>query len=214
MEKSIETIWKEGFLDSEALVVPKINNLYNQKSMYLIDKLKRMFRINTIALVVMAIAFVVIYYFIDALWQGIGAALLLLGFAWYNSHQIRQFDVLDQGMSSYDYLKSFDRCLKDILSKNVLITRFYYPLCLFLALSTVWFAGDNQVMLTQKLKEKFPDMIFVGGVPLVGLIAVGIIMLLAAYFADKIYKWDVRLIYGRIFDKLEETIAEMEELKS
>jgi hypothetical protein len=34
------------------------------------------------------------------------------------------------------------------------------------------------------------------------------------YFSDKIYRWDVRLMYGRVFDKLEETIAEMEELKN
>ena len=31
MEKSIESIWKQGFLNSDALVAPKLNNLYNQK---------------------------------------------------------------------------------------------------------------------------------------------------------------------------------------
>jgi hypothetical protein len=30
MEKSIETIWKEGFLKNDALIAPKINNLYTQ----------------------------------------------------------------------------------------------------------------------------------------------------------------------------------------
>ena len=28
MEKSIESIWKEGFLKSDALVAPKLNDLY------------------------------------------------------------------------------------------------------------------------------------------------------------------------------------------
>jgi hypothetical protein len=36
---------------------------------------------------------------------------------------------------------------------------------------------------------------------------------LTFYFSGRIYRWDVGLIYGRVFRKLEETIAEMEELK-
>ena len=38
MEKSIETIWKEGFMKDDALVAPKLNDLYNQKSANIIDK--------------------------------------------------------------------------------------------------------------------------------------------------------------------------------
>jgi len=56
MEKSIENIWKEGFLKNDALVVPKINNLYDQKSIHIIDKFKRMFKINLIAIVFFAFA--------------------------------------------------------------------------------------------------------------------------------------------------------------
>ena len=40
MRNSIEEIWKEGFLNEKSLVAPKINDLYNQKSMDLIDKMK------------------------------------------------------------------------------------------------------------------------------------------------------------------------------
>ena len=29
MEKSIETIWKEGFLEKDVLLAPKLNDLYN-----------------------------------------------------------------------------------------------------------------------------------------------------------------------------------------
>ena len=50
MEKSIETIWKEGFLNQDALIAPKLNNLYNKKSTHIVDKFKRMFRINLIAI--------------------------------------------------------------------------------------------------------------------------------------------------------------------
>jgi len=60
MEKSIESIWKEGFLKSDALVAPKVNNLYTQKSIHVIDKFKRMFRINLIAIVVFSFVFLII----------------------------------------------------------------------------------------------------------------------------------------------------------
>jgi len=46
MKKSIEEIWKEGFLNNNALVAPKINDFYNQKSNHIIDKMIRMFRWN------------------------------------------------------------------------------------------------------------------------------------------------------------------------
>ena len=54
MEKSIETIWKEGFLQSEALLAPKLNNLYTQKSISLVEKFRRRYKINRIAIIVFA----------------------------------------------------------------------------------------------------------------------------------------------------------------
>jgi hypothetical protein len=39
------------------------------------------------------------------------------------------------------------------------------------------------------------------------------IAVLIYVFGGKIYKWDVNLVYGRVFKKLEELIADIEELK-
>ena len=64
MEKSIENIWKEGFLKSDALIAPKINNLYTQKSIHIIDKFKRMFKINLIAIVAFSFIFLIVSFFI------------------------------------------------------------------------------------------------------------------------------------------------------
>ncbi len=55
MEKSIEIIWKEGFLKKDALIAPKINDLYNQKSIDIVDKFRRMYRINIIGIVLFAV---------------------------------------------------------------------------------------------------------------------------------------------------------------
>ncbi len=71
MEKSIEDIWKEGFLKSDALVAPKINNLYNQKSIHVIDKFKRMFKINLIAIVAFSFIFLIVSYFVGIPLMGV-----------------------------------------------------------------------------------------------------------------------------------------------
>ena len=102
MEKSIEAIWKEGFLSETSLVAPKINDLYNQKSKHLVDKMKRMFRVNLIAIVIISIVIPIVYYFVDAIWQGAAASILLLLTAWYYKRQMRNLKTLDQGATCLD----------------------------------------------------------------------------------------------------------------
>lgn len=212
MKNSIEVIWKEGFLNEKSLVAPKINDLYNQKSKHVVDKVKRMFRVNLIVIVIMSIFFPILYYFLDVIWQGVAFSVLTLLTAWYGKLQMNGLKTLDQGATSLEYLKSFDRWLKDVFSRSEKIARFYYTLCLLIAMSTIGSAW-NKGELTSKMYQKYPDLIFIGNIPLFALIIAGVATLLMFYFSDRIYKWDVRLMYGGIIDKLEETIAEMEKLK-
>jgi hypothetical protein len=195
MKNSIEAIWNEGFLNEKSLVAPKINDLYNQKSKDLVDKMKRMYRINLIAIVSMSIVFPIMYYFLDVIWQGVAVSILLLLTAWYSERQKRIIKTLDHGATSLDYLKSFDRSLKDALSGSEKTLRFTYPLYFLIALSTIWSAW-NKGGLTSKMYQKYPDVNFIGSVPLFALIIAGVATLLMFYFSGRIYQWDVRLIYG------------------
>lgn len=212
MKKSIEEIWKEGFLNEKSLVAPKINDLYNQKSKHVVDKVKRMFRVNLIVIVITAMVFPIIHYFLDAIWQGVAASVLLLLTAWYTKRLTHDIKKLDQGATSLDYLKSFDRWLKDALGRGEKTLRFSYPLYFLIAMGTMWSAW-NKGEITSQIYRKYPDVVFIGSVPLFVWIIAGAATLLMLYFSDRIYRWDVRLMYGRVFDKLEETIAEMETLK-
>ncbi|THU40356.1 hypothetical protein FAM09_10845 [Niastella caeni] len=212
MKKSIEEIWKEGFLNEKSLVAPKINALYNQKSKGLVDKVKRMYRINLIAIVSMSIVFPIMYYFLDVIWQGVAVSILLLLTAWYSERQKRSIKTLDHGTTSLDYLKSLDRWLKDNISKNAKILGISYPLYFLIVISAMWSAW-NKGPITSKMYQKYPDVIFIGSVPLFVWIITGVATLLILYFSGRIYRWEVRLMYGRVLDKLEETIAEMEKLK-
>jgi len=199
-------------LNEKSLVAPKINDLYNKKSKDLVDKMKRMYRNNLIAIVSMSIVFPILYYFLDVIWQGVATSILLLLTAWYGIREKRRIKTLNHGATSLDYLKSFERLLKDALLGGEKVLRFTYPLYFLIAMSTIWSAW-NKGELTSKMYQNFPEVIFIGSVPLFALIIAGVATLLMLYFSDRIYRWDVGLIYGRVFRKLEETIAEMEKLK-
>ena len=212
MKNSIEEIWKEGFLNERSLVAPKINDLYNQKSKHMVYRVQKMFRVNSTILIIMALIFPLVYYFVDALWQGITASVLLLLTAWYNKRQIDRINALDQGATSLDYLKSLSRWYKDVILKGEKIARLSYPLYLLIGLSTIWSTWEKQGM-TSKVVKNFSGLISTGNIQFFSLAIGTILILLMLAFSRKIYKWDVKLMYGRVFSKLEETIAEMEKLK-
>lgn len=213
MKNSIEEIWKEGFLSEKSLVIPKINNLYNQKSMHLVDKMKRMFKINLQAITVAAFLIPILYYFIDALWQGLAITVILLFIAWYQKKVFANLKPIDQSLNSLEYLKLFDSWVKDALTKSGKITKFVYPTMFLIVSSAIWSAWSKNERLILEIKNRFPDLTFIGNVPLVALIGVLIITAAMFYYSERIYRWDVRIIYGRVFDKLENTISEMERLQ-
>ena len=212
MRNSIENIWKEGFLNETSLVAPKINDLYNQKSKHLIGKVEKMFRVNLIVIVIMSIIILLIYYFLDVFLFGLAASVLLLLTAWYNYRLMHGLKTLNQGANSLDYLKSLDRWIKDALLKSGKVVRFSYPLFILIAVSTVWSAWNKQG-ISLEIFQKLPDLTVIGDISLYAIILAGVPVLLMAFFSIKIYKWEVRLMYGRVLDKLKETIAEMEKLK-
>ncbi|OIQ46538.1 MAG: hypothetical protein BM565_11130, partial [Gammaproteobacteria bacterium MedPE] len=77
MTKSIETMWKEGFINETQLDVPKVNDLYNRKSQNLVDKLLNMFAINIKAIVIGSIIMLIGMSLIGAPFLGLYICALL-----------------------------------------------------------------------------------------------------------------------------------------
>ncbi len=213
MRKSIEIIWKEGFMKSDALIAPKVNDLYNQKSNNIIDKMIRMMRVNVIALVVFALAMLIYTVIIEIpIAIGVFVFLLFVAPAIYTKKQMEKVEEIDKNVSSYQYLKMFDHWLKDQISRNVMLSRFFYPTCILAASLIMWFS-DGSGPLMEELLMKYPDLLLIWGVPFYFIIGVLVASSLMAIFAEKIYRWDLGIVYGRVFRKLEEIIADMEELR-
>ena len=78
MKKSIETIWKEGFLKNDALVAPKLIDLYSQKSESVVGKLMSMSKINLIIIMIVATGILIGFTFIGATYVGIALFLLFI----------------------------------------------------------------------------------------------------------------------------------------
>ena len=218
MEKSIENIWKEGFLKSDALVAPKINNLYNQKSIHIIDKFKRMFRINLIAIVVFSFVFLVVSFFVGIPLTGAIFFVTLMVLVIINKKLLNGLEHIDKGGSSYQYLKAFNQWINEQVSVNEKISTFLYPIIFISLIVGFWFKDAEGMLLGKRLVNEvvigFPDIYLIYGIPLIAIIGVVLIVGLLAFFGGRIYQWDLNLVYGRVFKKLEELMADIESLRT
>ena len=218
MEKSIEDIWKEGFLKSDALVVPKTNNLYSKKSIHIIDKFKRMFKINLIAIVAFSFVFLIVSFIVGIPITGVMFFVTLSVLVFINKKLLNGLDRIDKGVSSYQYLKTFNEWIKKQISINKKISRFLYPIIFMSMILGFWFKDAEGMPLGERLVNEvligFPDIYLIYGIPLIGIVIVFIILMLLAYFGDRIYKWDLNIVYGRVFKKLDELMTDIESLRS
>ena len=97
------------------------------------------------------------------------------------------------------------------------MARFYYPLFFLSIVVGFWYVDAEGVSLGERLVGEvlygFPDIYLVNGVPFIGIILVLIIVSLLALFGGNIYNMDVKIVYGRMFKKIENLISDLEELR-
>ncbi|MCV9389341.1 hypothetical protein [Reichenbachiella ulvae] len=215
MEKSIESIWKEGFLRDEALVAPKINNLYSQKSQQIIEKLGRMYKINLWSIAIFAGLYLIFSIWAQIVWSGIGVAGLLYWLVYISMKMSTELENLDQSQDSYHYLKAYDDWIQLCFERYIKIYRFLYPLLIGIGLSGMLFMQPRpfyEQPWVYSINGGYEPYLFMG-LPVIWLGAIWGYALIFGIFARPIYKLDVKLIYGRTFDKLKGIIADMEKLR-
>lgn len=216
MEKSIEDIWKEGFLKSDALTVPKVNSLYTQKSIHIIDKFKRMFCINLIAIVAFSFVFLIVSFFVGIPITGIIFFATLSVLVIINKKLFNGLEKIDKGNSSYQYLKAFNQWINEQVAINRKVSTFLYPIIFMSLILGFWFKDAKGIPLGERLVHKiligFPDVYLIYGIPLIGIVIIVLILGLLAFFGGRIYQWDLNIVYGRVFKKLEELMVDIESL--
>jgi hypothetical protein len=213
MRKTIEATWREGFLNPDALVAPKVNDLYTRKSTHIVDRIQRMQRINEIAILVGA---PIAWAFLSAV--GIPYTGAIMCTAWVGLIVVRrQFPHITKfdatvGVDSYHYLKAFQRWLKNRLAWGRRFQGHLYAVT-FLALAIGIGASAGGQVLIRTIVENFPDVRLVNGVPLVLIVVVVAMTIVVDLFGGLIFDFDVKTGYRRVFEKLDQMVAEMEELR-
>lgn len=211
MEKSIEKIWKEGFIKGDALVAPAIYNLYNQKSIHIIDKFKRIMKINIYVILVFAVLIFGLYAALGTPIAGGFIFFYLIGVCWISIKRAKTLKNIEPNLNTYDYIKAFDSWLKEAISNNIKVIRFFYPLIFLAALMPIVHALKAREVTNEAILNSGFHLIY--GIPTFMWIIALVIAVLIYIFGGRIYQWDLNLMYGRVFKKLEELVADIEELK-
>lgn len=215
MEKSIENIWNQGFLNNEALIAPKINKLYETKSIHTIEKFKSLYHKNFWFVVILMVVNFFGAWVYSNIYIGTFLGALFIPILVLSRKQIKVMDLLDQNQNSYTYVKTFDAWLKQMISEFGRFYRYFYPMYFLGVVSALAFSplGDEN-------NETFYDKLMVssqvfklGGIPIIWVTSVVVIAGLIAYFTPQIFRFDIRSVYGRLMDRLESILTEMEELR-
>ena len=212
MTKSIETMWKEGFVNEANLTAPKINDLYNRKSQNIVDKLLNMFALNIKAIILGSLIMLVMMSLIGAPFLGLYICCLLVPLIIIAKKELKKSVNLSKGQSSYDYLISFDRWLKSSIAAYSGYYKVFYPL-FFLGMATQGVVSNAGGKLIALLVEAVPTDIMILGQPYYLMVVLAILTLIVARYAEALYHLDLNIVYGRQFKKLAELITDMEELR-
>jgi hypothetical protein len=98
------------------------------------------------------------------------------------------------------------------------MSRFLYPIIFLSMILGFWFKDAEGMPMGERLVGEilvgFPDVYLIFGVPLIGIVIVAVILVLLFLVGGRIYKWDLNIVYGRIFKKLEELMTDIESLRS
>ncbi len=216
MKNSIESIWKEGFLKNDALVAPKLNDLYNQKSIHIIDRFKRMFRINYTYVIGLAFLHLIIGWIAGVPLIGIFQFLLFIPLILYSKNYRQKMEKIDKSLSSFEYLKTFDNWLKETTVGLTKIYRFFYPLYFLGLILGILYTNFFELFIGDTLINKImsnPDTKILFGLPIYWVIPIVLLLALLSFLGGSIYKVDLKAVYGPTMNKLEELISDMEELR-
>jgi hypothetical protein len=115
-------------------------------------------------------------------------------------------------VDSYHYLKAFQRWLKNRLAWGRRVQRHIYAMT-FIGLATGLAESAPGQLLIRNIVESNPGMLLVYGVPLILIVGVLMIAIVVDLLGGVIFDFDVSTVYRNVFRKLDEMVAEMEELR-
>ena len=204
MEKSIEKIWNEAFIKEEALIAPKINNLYNQKSKSIIAKIKRTYEIDNKGLIPMAIIVAIGMTLFSEAIIGFYGAFLIVCLYFFNNNLLKKFKAIDVTSDNLTYLKKYKNIINIIMKATKKLFVFAIPLAV-LSIFALSFSIKENSFLSKFISS---DTSFLK------IIAVGLLVAFVVSIIGRIvYTISTKILYAGLISKLDAIIIEMEDLK-
>jgi len=202
MEKSIESIWKEGFLDHTALVAPKLNDLYNKKSQLTIEKLKSAAKKDHLSVIPLVVVFLLIFCYLGYYALSVYGTILMIALFFLNKKKLATLNRIDTNNSPYKYLISYKKGMKELVSFYTFLLGFGVPLVIIPA---YWLYFRDKAVYEKIITEigTLNLILFILCLALV-LAAMGIIA----------YRLTTKIVYGKLIKKIDELITDMEEIKA
>ncbi|WBX70941.1 hypothetical protein [Tenacibaculum retecalamus] len=204
MEKSIEKIWNEAFIKEEALIAPKINNLYNQKSKSIIAKIKRTYEIDNKGLIPMAIIVAIGMTLFSEAIIGFYGAFLIVCLYFFNNNLLKKFKAIDVTSDNLTYLKKYKNIINIIMKATKKLFVFAIPLAV-LSIFALSFSIKENSFLSKFISS---DTSFLK------IIAVGLLVAVVVSIIGRVvYTISTKILYAGLISKLDAVIIEMETLK-
>ncbi len=204
MEKSIEKIWNEAFINEDSLIAPQINDLYNQKSKSIINKIKRTYEFDNKGLIPMAILVIIGMAIFSQYIIGIYGAFLIMCLYFFNKSLLSRFNNLDIKSDNLTYLKNYRKIISSITKSTKNLFVFVLPLAVISIFGLAYSIRENS-FLSKFISEETTLMQILG----VGLIMAVVISIICTV----VYSISTRILYSTLFSKLDDIIIEMENLK-
>ncbi|MDN3652521.1 hypothetical protein QWY77_07050 [Thalassotalea ponticola] len=210
MTDPLKQIWHNDE-QQEYLNLPKIKNLYTQKSQSLIERFERSFAINILGIAIGAtlVAGYFIYqqlYLLTLFIVLSGAWMTLLG-----KKNQRLLQHIDKQQDTFHYLQTFDDWLEAMMQQYDKLYRVFYPL-LFLVVIAEFNLASVETIESITTKVPFVSVFILDSVGHV-LTVIGISALLC-YLGPAIFRFDMKMTYGDQLKTLKQTLADMRSLQS
>lgn len=216
MEKSIEKIWKEGFMNSEMSAIPQIGDIKSLQSLYFVDQFKKSYQTNIIVLMATAVLILLAAVIGGVPFTGLFLFMLFASLAMLGKRELNKLDRINMGIDCYEFLQNVDHWLKELLARFQKIYRFWIPL-FFIGgswglLNTNFFVPFLGKTLMDKILSSSSTYVL-ADLPILWILGIGLVAIGLSFFTDKIFKREMQSIYGEQISRLDQLLKEMEELR-
>ena len=197
MDKSIETIWTNGFANEKKLSAPKIDRHYHKKSKLVIEKIKRTMDIDNKSLMPMALIIVVSSWYYDRIYLGIFLAISIISLFIFNTKNYKIINNIEFKDSTLKYLKEYQKMTFNLRNMYTNLLRYIFPLVVNVSYWLFFRGFDEFNQTVSKLG--------ILKIVLLTSISLGLSSLIFVFA----YKLSNKILYGRQLKKIDRMIEEL-----